>query len=811
MATKIQVLSHKINDQFCNGWAHTVNPDTDYSPNLMGSAGELVLARTVIQVHTYFSGSTTNKIQVQHFGAYSTLSAQSCDWIAEGFSAGDEIHFLGYSPSPEMGAYATVTSASPDTLVVSPSLSPYPEGSHEWITITNVTPLRSLEYSFGLLGNKETFNNKSKFTGEFQKYYARGIGEAGSTAFVSMQPAGPQRGWVSGYARARFIGYMPISGMNAAAQQFEIEHEFAILPHYVEGEAKNLKNGIPPKLFAGDATLKYAFQASFSGSLNSPTGAKSAKVDYILGSVGWFGEACNGQEAGYEIAGVAYSDPLTLSPLSALRSTGATRVTVTARKKSGAFGADTAGVYASYLAPSSRYSNSPLTADQSLMQSRAFCPIGGTGAAGGSVSNLSVTAAAPDTLSIVFELEHTAGDKAYLAGQDSPEYLVAVQLGDNTLPLKDSDKVMLIADCRAYSNAVDIEGLAYPDALRIWRHGLSADTDTPRTGYAGWIEDGVLSELDFSLDLSRGAEILSIAQKLVAYNGTGHFDLDSTTIPLGAVTVQGGVQRIEAGRDKPYPLADADPYKSLYITTLGRVGDLQGYRIRAGQKLTWQDWQAAPAPGAFYDRTKPNSGLNRKASNYDAEQGYTVRLAYCVTLSGFDAYGRKGITEYAFLSPAIPAEDYGQPDGWSWIIACYDLQTGASLEARPYANKPCLFRITWNKSGYAPTDVEGVWAINRIEQAGQPGMAKHEISNLVLPASDSPLQPLPGYDRLRVYKDGTSITCECVIDPSAMDMSAGVNLSGRISLGAPTLPAGVKITQAAVPKMTQSGLYKIIQ
>jgi len=812
MAVSIQKISEKINDQLLNGDDFSVNADTNYAPNLIGISGEKVRVRQLIDVKTTFLASASNKITMTSTDAPNselTLELTSGNWFTEGFAVGDQISCIFFVNNVQTDITATITSLSETVLFGSNPLYSIQRTSFDSFKVANYTDNNFLEYRSGLVDNTEAANFLSRVTGEDQRWYADGIIDAAG-AWVDMKPAGLVESFVDGSLKVRYISNTTAN--NEKTVRYEISHEL-ILPYFRDGDYQTLANRQAIDLYEGDKTLKYVNGFSFTSTKSNPTGAKKKTIDYTLGSTGAFGETFNGFQSNYEVVDIEYIDVDTLAPFQALKSVGRTKVKIHARKKVGTFTTgERVGIYISYLPTSDEYTGTKTGFVENFIYQNCFATIGGATATNGYIYSMQAVKDASN-LTVTFDVELSVAQQLRLYDKDSPNYLIGLQMCTGATALVSSDKVIELADVNTFSNELILEGLAQSDGIEIWEHDKTF-ADVGFSSFAGWIEDGILTRFKFSLDLSKQAKILSLSQKLIAYNSGNpfkSFDLDKTLISLAGMIEVNGVQQLEIDKTKGYPLAVTDNFNLLTFSTLAKTGDLQQYEIVAGQKLPWQSWQKIKADSSFFDKTLPNNGFNRRSNRYSEINDFSICMCYTMALGGIDDQGREGITEYNFISPAIIVQDYMQPTGWNATIDTFDPETMESLNKSVMIDRPTLYCITWEKIGEPILDETGYYCINRIEVSGQGGMGKFELSTVAPVADNSPLVPLDGESQLHMRVDSGKVVAECLIVPSKINMNNGLNLSGRISTSQLLVPLNVKRMEDTTPKHMEDTTFKILE
>lgn len=820
MGVELLVTSSEVRREFVNG-ADFASDVSDNTPNLTGSVMERVDLRMLIDISWGSEASEGNKFTVYGGTNGSIVERGSGKWSDDGLAIGDKVQILGsYIDDPDAGTgilwadldinieFMTETTLYFDDFIDNVVLpgSAFEKAYPSDFQIFGITELTSLRYKPNLIGNDEPANYISKLTGEETGFSAKNIG----ASWVRMQRVGGYASWDSGEC------YCQISDNAGTVKSAQIRHIFLINPWYTDGQFDNLINNIVPELFEGSNSIKYCAEFSFNTTITNQTGDKTSQIDYLLGSVGWFGQNLNGLKSDYKVNSITYTDIASGSEIGGVNIASNTRVLIECEKLNGSFDTgNKCGVYTSFLPTAEEYTNTDTDIQDNFIYDRAFSIQGGSITAGDSyITNVSSLVVGGTTLRIQFDIEFPSAIISRLLEADSPRFLIAAQLGDYTLDSVNSDSVMLVAGVGELVNEAIITGLAYSKEFRVLRHNEVYGVDGGRSDAILFNETGTLNSFKFSLDLARDAFIYTISPKIIAYNSlTGdYFELDSVTVPLQNLPIINGVQILDTDIIRGYKLKSGSQFDKLEIVTGGQSGTEQEYTILCGQKMPWQEWQAAIASeGAltsFYDKTKPNNGINKKASNYSDLSGYSLRYAYAMSLYGTDDKGNSGITDYLFVSPGIKVYDYNLPITWAGVIETFSSDTMASTDLQVLSNKLTLFRITWT-TGAPVDDIDDFYAIHRIEVAGQQGATIYELSTINEPPANNPLLHETG--QLYMYIDSGNVVTECFIDPSKIDVTKGVNISGEINAGSAGLPAGVKLMEDGTPKLTEAGDYKIIE
>ena len=799
----------------------------DTTKNFTGSVMERVKVIKQLDV-SWFSKSKDATATWTVDTTAGTLSSTTGDFIGDGFAVGDDFIYEEIAGGGGADFTAQITSIN-SNLIVFTLLSGSRTNTDTEAIIRGFSPLESLNYRFGLIGNSESFNVESKVSGNDQGYYGSSIGfDTGGgvrdTNFVNLQRIGTYADWQTGTVRARFVSdtYSLLTAQSGS-QRFIIEHEFTILVYYVDGQLDNLKNKVIPDLFNGQNTLKYVYSPGFRTALNNPNTEKTVNVDNELGSLGWFEESFNGYANNYQVNAISYEDEVSGDPADGLLIGSKTTITIEVEKNNGNFSVgERAGVYVSYLPKKNEYTNTIITDFKenflydNALNNEGLAPVGGQDL----ITNFEITNLAANTMTITFDVEYSLAQKIRLSNLNAASpisFLVGVQLGDNTLTSENSDRAILIADASFYDSDSDIPGLMSFLKFDIYAHDIYIGVDAGSTDVTAWVEDGVAVDYTFELDLNKDAILNSLDFMLVAYDPVTKifFEIDKYSFNIFPAVVSSGIQQLILNATRGYILESDDQFNKAEIAVGSNALGFQQYDGIIGQKFSWQDWiENLNVDTVFFDSSKPNNNLNLKSSNYSMLNGYEIRLAFFGNLSGTSVLGTSSLTNYLTLSPTLTVYNY-EEDGnitpvWSQVIETFNQSATSNLGLSTLTGQNTLFRCTHTHSGGPVVSLVGLWAINRIEDENQPGYLISEMSTLDDHPANQLLIPTVGFTLLDIYLDSGNVVTECLIDGSLAQAGIKYNLSSRIGDGNPSL-VDAKITEEGILKDTEQGIQKIIE
>lgn len=804
MPVEILITSEKFYNEFKNDVGFVSNLG-DYTNNLAGGVMENIQIVREINLQWYFEATAGNSISIRPLGGGLSeieSSVNSYNFRNDGLAVGDLCTIIWTdNGGPGNAEDFRIQSMTNGKIIAQQVAGVLPDSSlngfiNESVYLRGKEPQTALIYKFGLIGNNESYNIESKVSKNDQGYYGSNIGfDTGGgvrdTNFVPLTKLGQYSDWVTGNAKARYMNNPTIW-----TQKFEIVHELTIVPYYLDGEITNLQNNIIPNLLNGINTLKYVFSPEFRTVLSNPNTAKNIIIENNLGSVAWFNENFNGFANNYQINSITYQDANTLSSADGLLIGTKTRVSIQVQKNNGNFVVgERTGVYVSYLPDEVEYEDTVLSnLKQNFLYDNALGNSGGGGFVGQDfISNYNIFSSTSNLMTMQFDVEYSGTQKAFLSSklQSQPTYfLIGVELGDNTLPSGNSDRIILLSDVELYDESADIPDLMDFDSFNIYPHNEQIGAGGFYTDMTSWNEDGLVIEFDFWIDLNKSTVINSLDFKLVAYNPTTgqYFDLDSYAYGVQQAIISAGIQQLIENNTRGYILKLGDQFNDVTITVGANVGGIQHYTGVFAQKISWQEWiNNLSADTVFFNSAEPNNNLNYKSSNYSLLNGYEIRLAVYSNLDGVNVFNVAGNTNYLFVSPTITVYDYDTdgvtpPPVWSCLIETFNASNNAPLSGAILTGQDTLFRATWTNKNGAVASLLGLWGINRIEETDEQGYQITEMSSLNDPATNQMLIPNSG-TKLFVYLNAGNVVFECLIDGSLVASGIGYNLSSRIHDG----------------------------
>lgn len=781
MPVRIDVYDFKCFNQLRNG----VNFDqnlSEFTPNLVGNVGErLKISFSANFGYQAVSSASDNWILGDDF-----IERSSGNFIDDGFNIGDEFDYFTQFVLENFEFSAVVDTISSDgkritfTVTVS-SVKSQGEGIDQAGIIVDTfgdNPHTAAFLKFGLIENSEQFNFVSKVSGNEQIYYAGDLIKTTASNLSDMISLGRLKDWQTGTAKAVFLNASPESRRS----QYNFEHEFILNPYYIVGYLTFLQNDTIPALFDGSFSLKYAFEIEFRKTLTDILSSKTYSEEKILGVTGWFNENFNGFNNLYEIKSISYNDSFTNDQLDGISINSSTTITYRIAKKDDIVDNNISISFGISYLPTSRdeYTDVETSFEDNFLYDNIVLSNPATSNTGTNIIKQINYAIIDNEAVVQVVIEYDVLQRLKL--DKSSQYILFTQIEDATKSAGNSDRVQLLLDLNNYTDLNFVEGFVSFNDYTYFIHSQDPQTDPGSFSLNQVInEDGLVLRSSFGIDTSKEVFINAIQLKLIAFNKdqNSFFELDSYDIDLSSQTITANVQEFNIEASRGYVLADDDPFNIVELKTGSRVVDEQFYDYTFPQKIRWQDWQRNDnVDPVFFDPDKPNENLNFKSSNYSDVNGYSIRIATIINVTGFDDLGRRVSGSQTFFGGELKIQDYNSSLDYSGLIETLDPDTLSPLGGGVlYNGKNTIFRTTYNK--LLPVDPV-FYAIHRIEVNEAIGDGISELSSVVDPPINNLLIPLEGETLLKVTETGSQVITECQIDGSRVEEGINYKLSARL-------------------------------
>ena len=793
---EFRLIDTEFFNQFNNGELLNQNLG-DFTKNLVGNITDKIRTRQTVAVSWTSTSNSVNTFNVLG----NTLSSVGGSFIADGFALGDIISLYDNAGVAFIFQDRTITSLTSTQIVFDGAVAStvsYPDA-----IIYGKTPLESLRFRFGLIGNNESTNFVSKIDGTAQNSFsASGVGfDTGggvrSLVPVTLNSATGVDSWKEDFGSATVAFISTGTQLENYEQVFEINHYFSILPFYLDGELSNIQNLIQPALFTSTNTLKYVYDAQFNTTLSNPNGTKAVLIDSWLGSVGWYNESLNGNQNRYGVVSLVYTNQDTLQVVSEINSQQKTKVEFNLRSLDNKFTINTnVAVGIAILPESLDYQQNANTIDENFLLDRAFTTVDLAFVDSSIITNYTAIFNGAGSVSVAFDVDYKTADEPTL---ENKNYVIFVSTCDETASSGNTDRVTLKVDTQLYFYNPDVVDLIWIDDILHFPHNVNDSVDVDSfDDYKGWIEDGFEIKVPFELNNDLGAKIQNLKVHFSAWNPStdDRFDLQSYNYSLsgGVLINQAPLNPYFAyniNTTRGFNLVSGSQFNNAVLTTLGP--GLRGpinvdqYELKLGIKANFEDWISQPnANTVFYDVNEPNNGLNKNSSNYSLKNGYELVVIVESDVSVISGISLSGLsfstTNYQFLSQPHAYYNYNldenvTPD-WAVEIITLD-ENGANTSGILQTSINTTVKAIFTPVG-GSTNLTNPYGIIRLNQNGGNIQTIFELSSIRESIINNPLIPLAGESYTKLTDDNSTVVLECLIDGSLLDASINYDLSATL-------------------------------
>lgn len=557
----ITVLSREFFSQISNGEDFSTST-SDYSTNLIGSVMERIRARITLRLTVVSSASASEEFTVDDTAK--TITRTTTFWTDEGWNIGDT-----FATDGDLGFEGTVIALDDFTLTYDLAGGTDTPGAYDGLNLYLTSDYLGAVWQYNLTENGDTTNDYvNKVDGSDQLYTLAAM----SGTFAAMNAAPGAKSWRTGDARIRRDSFAD------GVAEYTIEQDFTILPYYLEQYADELDAGIlPDDFFDGTLSLKFIFGLSLRRVLSDPNAENTYTETDQLGSVGWFDENYNGYQNDFTLQDITYTDTATGDAVTGLQIDRKTTVSGTILSDGLFNGSSKVGVYHSAALDPDDYAANTTLYDPLWLYDNAVKSIGNYPSLTGIIKRVLLTNVDTDTITFEFDVEYNTSQQAQLS--DGQRYILGIQTqGDFTRPA--SNMVIMLADFGAYTKSADVSGLLTFDSMQVLFHP-QAESDIGYSNVRGWIEDGFLLKLLFSLDIEIPARLRQIVFKIIAKSTSGNeFTIQSYAFDLSSGLLQpvgGGLfkQAFNLDTTRGFPLATGDFFNRV---RLAEYIDESGYR-----------------------------------------------------------------------------------------------------------------------------------------------------------------------------------------------------------------------------------------
>ena len=779
MSIRTDIKNVKLFNQLKNGENFSLNTG-DFCNNNVGNVGERLKMQFDIVVQWNANASFVDLWQLENNGGVGgTITRNGGSFIEDGFFVLGQFEFYSLwtqrqSSAADFTAQIDFISLDGTELQFSLLSGTIPANETDntmfgiWADPSiNANEFLGFVYGFGLVNEDESGNINSKVSGNAQQYFNNNLQNTGATETLTAK--GNFKDWQSGQVTIKRTAL----GTPKNTITYQLNHEFEVLPDFLQGELANLQNGQVFDLLANEKTLDYYLTVDFRHVLTTVTSAKTGQAR-IDSSIGWFNENFNGLPAKYSISSIN---------VSTLNLENVNNVSVRITKLNGNIAAGVvAGVYFSYLPEEySEYTDKTTTIQENFLKDSAIVTEGAGAVASQYISGLTATLDSGDVV-LNFEIAFDANAQSVLS--NGSDFRLSVQIEDQTKTAPNSDRVHLLALVGqiGYDQSNDNTQLINFTKFNVLTHSQELGVDVGAETAELWNEDGVLIDFEFELDLTKQAVLNELVFKLVSADNANEFQLDSFPIDLTNSVTNANGQQINIETTRQYILNSGDQFNIVQLDFVSSNGSIATYVGSFAQKVRWQDWrQNLNVDAVFYDVNEPQNNLNFQASNYSMVNSYDIYIQAEANIEGLDSLNKPVSTTAKQRTGVLNVRNYTESDDGqiiSAVIQTVDPSNNTDLEGQFLTNGETLVRTTWQTANNLNTsDIR--YVIHRIQETNSPTDNIEESSSLRGALVGGILK------ETNFIVSGTEVISESLIDFTKIVKERCYNLSARLQALSP--------------------------
>jgi len=327
------------------------------------------------------------------------------------------------------------------------------------------------------------------------------------------------------------------------------------------------------------------------------------------------------------------------------------------------------------------------------------------------ITNATAVSIAATSVTIEFDVEFSTDQQARIESGDY--YLIGLQISHTeTLTNATSDKVTLMASYAPFITNDDVSGLLVWRDNRYYNHlqvypDTSPDLINSQHDFKGWIEDGILNNFNFDLNLALFAKLVGLKVQFIAYNTVteefweiSSYTFNTANFVSSPIDGYDAYQfAIRTKRDFNLPVGDQFNLVLLETDTVLKDTSFLNYNAVCTFKIDWQKWIYNPnVNSAFYDASELKFGFNQHSATFYENAGdWKLRFRITATIDS-QTTGDAGpiLTDYKFLSPNIQIKTYDvdgyDPPKWTQEITTWTEDGTTEITPKVLSNAKTLFK-----------------------------------------------------------------------------------------------------------------------
>lgn len=690
--------------------------------------------------------------------------------------------------------------------------------------VSNITPLKSLIYQFGL----GISGYDSNVDGSLQQFILNSSSQLSGLS-TNLLPGTGNKDWQIFLVNTTITGNGAVP--SAADQSIIIEHSFVVGPLFKAGYYDTYLDQIAPDFFESVNTIQYSSLVDYNKSAIITAGVNEEQFDDI-GRFSWFNTKFDGSASDYYMNSLVLtklSDASIINQLEYER----VQVTFTLKSISGSFdSANTALLFGFNFLPDSEddYINTGRYQDDNfVLDTQLFHPdntvVNGNWSGDvvrqviESVKGVVVDA---NTVNVTVIINPGTERLSILQQDENPAYAIWCIVEDTSLPVEISDKsnilvqvnefyVQLITTNLLSNNTLFIE---HPyDTLQYAQEDLTmfpvddvVANNLITIDYAGLEDDNIL--------------LKSVTPQIVLTHAIeADIVLDSYFIALANYPLVGSmpaIQDIKFQANRPYKIENGIRKTITFYRNYSLdSGTVKAFLLSFPFMNRWEYWIKVIGfqniPTDLFDNTVPFGGANELWNRLVNVSDWTLKFR-----SVFEIIQNGQIFQQTF-DKELTSTGFNSNTDWSDCeIRSFDLITDDQIivgsKNYVYGSKNTLIQCDFTKSSGIVPDMDGVWIVMWLEPFEGGGISA--ILNIDSGRDVIDISCWKGIDsnpkRVNITKIGSTFTGQAIIDSSKLPPGQKVIVYARIYEYESGNPLDGRITNDDILRMTLDGQIRLV-
>ncbi len=590
--------------------------------------------------------------------------------------------------------------------------------------------------------------------------------------------------------------------------EYLYEVEFYYMISSIFEDISNFEDPITPPSYVFDAkSLTDNFKIIAFPEVNNPNISIENDMNNTkqLGNTGWFDENFNGLENDFNVESVQYFD-LSGNPIDQIDHTQPTKVRIEVSGVPNITNQTECGFGFSWVPINEedyKYKELPFHKNIFVSSGGNFPSfhVGSTypfSYNGFGYDNIQMRSENPKFIessgNIIFEcvFRPTIEFTSFFDSKDinNRNYIVWLSLADQSLVTNLSDRVSLLCAFNQMEQTIPPAGIYENIENVFFEHG--EDPSFPGVfEYNGFIEDDILCQLPFRIDISQNLTFRKMTFGVQARKTTTGETYTLQTYPVDLLsfpTDSNNVQQFDFDSIRGFKLVEGNNKNWVKIERdeLGDVGSSKKYNAYYALKIRWEDWLSrAGVPSDFFDSTQLNNGFNNDWFHYINTTDYEIDFFVLIDVN------RNGLLQQ-------------HKNVWKFNFLDYDSNILIDKEMRSYKqsdntettqfpvdgfpelvilNEMTRIEIDFTRNDGSTWDITQSYSVVTLEiYKGSGQFEQRQLSSVWLSEPDNPLKPISGQDKLflSLHNSDETLRATCLVDPSFLEDVSRYKITGRV-------------------------------